>query len=193
MKRTVFVRVLAAFAVYVLLYVICSSAGLIHPVCYAYMGTFIPFLFAFEYLYTAANMRCFGAALALNGPLILIGLLTGEGGPSFVIGLAILTALAEVIRRKFGYDTLKGVRLSFIPFALSFYAYTSHWWTDTAGSLEDAKKIMPAGYPDKMLPIIKNVPVLIVMVILAVPAAILAMRLAEKVLRSKVSSVRTLK
>jgi len=193
MKKTVFIRVLAAFAVYVLLYVICSSAGLIHPVFYAYMGTFIPLLFAFVYLYTAANMRCFGAALALNGPLILIGLLTGEGGPSFVIGLAVLTALAEAIRWKLGYDTLKGVRLSFIPFALSFYAYTSHWWTDTAGSLEEAKEIMPAGYPDKMLPVIKNVPVLIIMIILTVPVAIVAVRLAEKVLRNRVPLVKSLK
>ena len=42
---------------------------------------------------------------------------------------------------------------------------------------------MPAGYDQQMLHIINNVPVLIVVLILTIPVAILAIRLAERVMK----------
>lgn len=91
-----------------------SACGLIHPACYAYMGTFIP-----------------------------------------------------------------------LPFAFSFYTYSVRWRTDTAGSLAEAVEEMPAGYADKMAPVIDNIPVLVIMLLLTVPVAILAIRLAEKVMKKR--------
>ena len=40
-----------------------------------------------------------------------------------------------------------------------------------------------------MIPVINNVPVLIVVIVLAIPIAILAMRLAEKVLKNPASEL----
>ena len=100
-----------------------------------------------------------------------------------MIGTVLLTALAEIIRYFCKYDTLKGVRWSFVPFALSFFAYTLHWWTDTEGSLAAAVEEMPAGYDQLMIPVIDNVAILVVVIVLAIPVAILAMRLAERALR----------
>ena len=88
-----------------------------------------------------------------------------------------------------GYDTRKGVRLSFVPFAFSFYAYSAHWWTDTEGSLAAAVEEMPAGYADKMLPVIRNVPMLILMLALTIPTAILSMRLAESVMKKQTAKL----
>ena len=73
----------------------------------------------------------------------------------------------------------------FIPLAFSFYAYAAHWWTDTEGSLAEAQEIMPAGYPDKMLPVIENIPMLIVFLVLTVPVAMIGMRLAEKIMKKQ--------
>jgi hypothetical protein len=84
---------------------------------------------------------------------------------------------------------LKGVRLSFIPFAFSFYAYSAHWWTDTAGSLAAAVAEMPAGYADTMAPVIDNTQMLVVMLILVIPVALLAIRLAEKVLKKQAAEL----
>lgn len=39
---------------------------------------------------------------------------------------------------------------------------------------------MPAGYDQLMLPVINNIPVLIVVLLLTIPVSILAMRLAER-------------
>ena len=91
--------------------------------------------------------------------------------------------MAELLRKLFGYDTKKGVRWSFIPFAFSFFAYISHWWTDTEGSLAAAAEEMPAGYNQLMIPVINNIPVFIAVLVLTVPVAILAMRLAERILK----------
>lgn len=179
MRKFPVFQILLALLIYAALFVFASSCGLIHPACYAYAGTFVPILFAFVYLYEAANIQGFGAALLLNGFVLVVGLIAGEGNLPFVVGLIVLTLLAEFIRRLSGYDTRKGVRLSFIPFAFSFYAYSAHWWTDTEGSLAAAVEEMPAGYADKMLPVIRNVPMLVVMLVLTIPVAILAMRLAE--------------
>ncbi len=188
MKRSVF-HVLIASVIYVLMYVLISSCGLIHPVCYAYAGTFAPLLFSFIYLYVAANMQCFGTAAILNGFVLIVGSVMGEGNLPLVVGLIVLTVIAEFVRRQNGYDTLKGVRRSFIPFAFSFYAYEAHWWTNTAETLEEAVEEMPAGYADKMEPVISNIPVLIIMLILTIPIAVIGMRIAEKVLKKQTEAL----
>ena len=48
-----------------------------------------------------------------------------------------------------------------------------------AAALEE----MPAGYADKMAPVISNIPVLVIMLVLTIPVAVLAMRIAEKVMK----------
>ena len=50
-------------------------------------------------------------------------------------------------------------------------------------SLSAAVEEMPAGYDKLMLPVIDNIPVLIVALILTIPVAILAMRLAMRVMK----------
>ena len=77
-----------------------------------------------------------------------------------------------------------------MPLAFSFFVYTAHWWTDTEGSLAAAVEEMPAGYDQLMKAVIDNVPVLVVVLILTIPIAILAMRLAEKVLKKPAASFR---
>ncbi len=183
MKKASVWTVLLAALIYLALYPLAASAGVIHPACYAYVGTVLPLLMGFVYLYVASRMQCFGAATVLNGFVLIIGLLVGEGNPAFIIGFIVLTVLAEIIRKANGYDTLKGVRFSFIPFAYSFYAYAAHWWTDTQGSLAAAVEEMPSGYADKMLPVINNIPVLIIALVLVIPVALLSMKLAEKIMK----------
>ncbi|MBR3124011.1 MAG: MptD family putative ECF transporter S component, partial [Mogibacterium sp.] len=129
----------------------------------------MPLLFSFVYLYTAANMQCFGAATVLNGFVLIVGLIVGEGNPAMITGLILLAAFAEIIRKATGYGTKKGVELSFIPFAFSFYAYAAHWWTNTEESLTEAVEEMSPGYADMMQSVIDNTSVLIVMLILTVP------------------------
>ena len=181
-KRSIF-QILLAMLLYLALFVLGSSCGLIHPACYAYAGTFLPLLFGFVYLYVAATIQGFGAALLLNGFVLLVGLLAGEGKLPLLVGLVVLALLAECIRRWQGYDTLTGVRLSFLPFAFSFYAYSAHWWTDAEGALAAAVEEMPAGYAEAMQPVIENTALLVLMLVLTVPMAILGMFLAEKILK----------
>ncbi len=189
MKKSPVFRILLAVLIYLVMFVLASSCGLIHPACYAYAGTFVPILFSFVYLYVAANLQGFGAALLLNGFVLTIGLIAGEGNLPLIVGLLVLALLAEFIWRRSGYDTRKGVRWSFIPFAFSFYAYSAHWWTDTEGALSAAVEEMPAGYVEKMLPVIRNVPLLILMLALTIPVAILAMRLAERVMKKQAAKL----
>jgi len=168
---------------YVATFMLGSCTGLIHPACYAYVGALLPFLFALIYLKSCSVMMSFGAATILNGFLLVVLLLAGEADIALVIGLTVLTALAEVIRYFTGYHTLKGVRRSFLPFAFSFFAYTAHWWTDTEGSLAAAVEEMREGYDQQMIPVIDNIPVLVVVLVLTVPVALWAMRLAERALK----------
>ena len=170
---------------YLLTYVLGSCTGLIHPACYAYVGAILPLLTAFIYLLTCATIRGFGAATLLNGFVFVMLLIAGEADPTLAIGFAILTALAEIIRYFCKYDTLKGVRWSFIPFAFSFFAYTAHWWTDTEGSLAAAVEEMRPGYDQLMVPIIDNFGILVVVWVLTIPVAIYAMRLAVKTLKKQ--------
>ena len=190
MNKKPVLRVVIAAAVYIVLYVLASSCGLIHPACYAYAGTVIPLLFAFVYLAAASAMRCFGAALTLNGAVLIAGLIAGEADLPMIVVLAVLTAAAEIVRGANGYSTREGGRRSFLPFAFSFYAYASHWWTDTAGSLAEAAEEMPAGYAEKMEQVIRSVPLLIVMLVLTVPIAVIAMLLAEKVLKKQAAELK---
>ena len=48
---------------------------------------------------------------------------------------------------------------------------------------------MHPGYDQLMIPVINNVPVLIVVIVLTIPVAILAMRLAEKVLKKPAATL----
>lgn len=188
-KRSVLGIVISA-AIYLLTYVLASSYGLIHPACYAYAGTFVPLLFSFIYLYTAASIHCFGAAFVMNCFVVVAGTIAGEGNPPLYFLLFVITAVTEFIRSRFGYDTIKGVRWSFIPFAFSFYAYSAHWWTNTAESLAEAVEEMPAGYADKMAAVISNKPVLIIMLILTIPVAVFAIRIAEKVMKKQAARLK---
>lgn len=185
MKKAPLWHILIAAIIYTALFILGSSCGMIHPACYAYVGTILPILFAFVYLYTAANIQSFGAAAVLNGFVLIIGLIIGEGNPPLVIGLIVLAALSEMIRKANGYNTMKGVRRSFIPFAFSFYPYVFHWWTDTEGSLAAAVEEMPEGYSDMMVPVINNIPLLVIMIVLVIPVAVLGIRIAEKVMRKQ--------
>ena len=182
--KTVLKVFLMAIA-YLALFILGAWSGAIHPMCYAYIGAVLPLLSAFIYLYTCTLIRSFGAATALNGFILVLFLIAGEADPAYIIGTVVLTALAEIFRRIKGYDTLKGIRWSFVPFAFSFFAYTLHWWTDTEGSLAAAVEEMPAGYDQLMLPVIENIPVLIVVLVLTILVAILAMRLVERAMKKQ--------
>ena len=182
--KPVFKIILLAFA-YLLSFILGSVTGLIHPACYAYVGLILPLLTAFIYLWTCSIIRGFGAATVLNGFVLVLLMAAGEADKTLVIGFIVLTALAEIIRYFCKYDTLKGVRWSFIPFALSFFAYTAHWWTDTEGSLAAAVEEMRPGYDQLMIPVIDNVALLVVVWVLTIPVAIYAMRLAVKTLKKQ--------
>ena len=178
-------KILLLAIAYLLTFILGASSGIIHPACYAYAGAVLPLLTAFIYLLTCATVRCFGAATILNGFVFVLFLIADEADTSYIIGTIVLTALAEIIRYFCKYDTLKGVRWSFIPFAFSFFAYAAHWWFDTEGSLAAAVEEMPSGYDQLMIPVINNIPVLIVVLVLTVPVAIIAMRLAERSLKKQ--------
>ena len=49
---------------------------------------------------------------------------------------------------------------------------------------------MPVGYAEKMESVIHNIPMLIIMLVLTIPAAILGMRIAEKVLKKQADSLK---
>jgi hypothetical protein len=187
--KPVFKIILMAIA-YLATFILGATSGIIHPACYAYVGALLPLIFAFIYLNTCTVIRGFGAATVLNGFLLILFLIAGEADVAFIIGMVVLTALAEIIRKVKGYDTLKGVRWSFVPMAFSFFAYTAHWWTDTEGSLAAAVEEMPAGYDALMKPVIDNIPVLIVVLVLTIPVAILAMRLAERMLKKQTATLK---
>ena len=181
-------KVLLMAVAYLATFILGAASGAIHPACYAYVGALLPLLTAFIYLHTCTLLPRFGAATVLNGFILVLFLIAGEADIAFVIGIVVLTALAEILRKANRYDTLKAVRWSFLPFAFSFFAYTAHWWTDTEGSLAAAVEEMPAGYDQLMLPVIDNIPVLVVVLVLTIPVAILAMRLATKVIKLKIES-----
>ena len=185
-KKQILKKVAVVFLMavaYLATFILGATSGIIHPACYAYVGALLPLLTALVYLYTCTLIRGFGAATALNGFVAVLFLIVGEADVAFLVGVVVLTALAEILRRIKGYDTKMGVRWSFVPFAFSFFAYTAHWWTDTDGSLAAAVREMPAGYDQLMLPVIDNIPMLIVVLVLTIPVAILAMRLAERCLK----------
>ena len=182
--KAIFNVLLMAIA-YLITFILGATTGIIHPACYAYVGMLLPLLFAFIYLNTATIIRGFGAATVLNGFILVLFLLTGEADTPLIIGFIVLTALSEIIRYFCQYDTLKGVRWSFVPLAFSFFAYTAHWWTDTEGALAAAVKEMPAGYDQMMIPVINNIPVLIIVLLLTIPVSILAMRLAERMMKKQ--------
>ena len=189
MSKTPLWRKVIAAVIYPIIIVLCSTCGLIHPARYAYVGTLFPLLAAFVYFYLAAEHQKFGAATILNVIVMILAFVGGEGNAPLYIGLVLLTAAAEIIRKIFGYDTLKGVRLSFIPMAFSFYAYAIHWWTNTEESLAEAVEEMPAGYADKMASVIDNIPGLVIAMVLAIPVAILGIRLAGKVFKKQAESL----
>ena len=183
-------KVLLMAVAYLAIFILGACSGAIHPACYAYIGALLPLLSALVYLNTATIIRGFGAATVLNGFIFVLFLIAGEADTAYIICTIVLTALAELLRFIFKYDTKKGVRWSFVPFALSFFAYTLHWWTDTEGSLAAAVEEMRPGYDQLMIPVIDNVPVLVGVIVLAVPVSILAMRLAEKELKKQAAALR---
>lgn len=179
------IKIILMMVAYLAIFIAGASSGIIHPMCYAYIGAVLPFLFAFVYLYTSTLIRSFGAATALNGFILVLFLLGGETDPTFIIGNVAITAISEIIRLCLKYDTLKGVRWSFVPFAFSFFAYTIHWWTDTKGSLAAAVEEMPAGYDELMKPVIDNIPALIIVLVLTIPFSVIAMRIAERSMKKQ--------
>lgn len=184
------IKIILMAVAYLATFILGATSGIIHPACYAYVGALLPLLTAFIYLYTCTLIRGFGAATALNGFILVLFLIAGEADLTLAVGFVVLTALAEIIRKANGYDTLKGVRWSFLPFAFSFFAYTAHWWTDTEGSLTAAVEEMPAGYDELMKPVIDNIPVLIVVLVLTIPIALLGMWIATRALKKRTAELK---
>ena len=180
---------LLAFA-WFLTFIAGGLSGIIHPACYAYAGAVLPLLLALVYLPAASAMRRFGAATVLNGVLLVLFLIAGESDTAFVVGIILLTVAAEIVRNRCGYNTVRGVRLSFLPLAFSFFAYTIHWWTDTEGSLAAAVEEMRPGYDAMMKPVIDNTPMLIFVLLLTIPVGIFGMRLAEKLEKKQVETLK---
>ena len=183
-------KIILLAVAYFLTFILGATSGIIHPACYAYVGAVLPLLTEFIYLLTCTTIRSFGAATILNGFVLVLFLIAGEADVPYLIGTVVLTALAEIIRYFCRHDTLKGIRWGFIPFAFSFFAYTSHWWFDTEGSLAAAVEEMPAGYDQLMIPVIDNIPVLVVVLVLTIPVAILAMRLAERLQKKQTGGLK---
>ena len=183
-------KIILLAVAYLLTFILGATSGIIHPACYAYVGAILPLLTALIYLSTCTTIRGFGAATVLNGFILVLFLIMGEADLGYIIVTVVITALAELLRKVFGYETKKGVRWSFIPLAFSFFAYISHWWTDTEGSLAAAVEEMPAGYDQLMIPVINNIPLLIIVLVLTSPVAILAMRLAERTLKKPAATLK---
>ena len=188
MKNTL--KIALAAVGYLFVFILCATSGIIHPMCYAYVGAVVPLLSAFLYLYVAANLQSFGAATILNGFITVLFLIAGEADTTLLVGMAVVTAAAEIVRFCCRYKSIKGVRLSFIPFGLSFFAYTLHWWTDSEGSLAAAVEEMRPGYDELMKPVIDNTLMLIIVIVLAIPISIGAMRLAEKVMKNQAAKLK---
>ncbi len=178
-------KVLLMAVAYLVIFLLGSTSGLIHPACVAYAGAVLPLLFAPVYLNTCSMIRGFGAAAVLNGFVLVVGLIMGEADAPCIIGLCVLAVLAEIIRYILKYDTMKGVRWSFVPLAFSFFPYMAHWWTNTEGSLAEAAEVMRPGYDQLMIGVIENIPMLIVVLILTVPVALLGMYLAQRMLKKQ--------
>ena len=153
----VVIKVLLFAVAYLGLFLIGNTSVLNHPAAYAYIGALLPLLFAFVYLATASAVRRFGAAAVLNGFVLVLAVASGHANFASVLLLCLLIAVTEIVRIVFGYDTPKGARLSFIPFAFSFFAFTAERWTLMEGPT-------------------------VVMTMLTIPIAIVGMRLAEVVL-----------
>lgn len=187
--KPIFKISLLAFA-WFLSFIAGGLSGIIHPACYAYAGAVVPLLLALVYFPAASAMQRFGAATVLNGFLFVLFLIAGEVDATFTVGIILLTVAAEIIRNRCGYGTVRGVRLSFLPLAFSFFAYTFHWWTDTEGSLAAAVEEMRPGYDALMRPVIDNTPMLVFVLLLTIPVAILAMRLAEKLEKKQVEALK---
>ena len=66
MKKGSVVGIIISAIIYLFLYPLAAACGLIHPACYAYVGSVVPILFVFVYLNASSKMKCFGAALCLN-------------------------------------------------------------------------------------------------------------------------------
>ena len=47
--------------------------------------------------------------------------------------------------------------------------------------MAEAAEEMPAGYADKMVKVIHNIPLLIIMLVLTIPVSMLGIRIAERV------------
>lgn len=189
MKKFPFLRILISVIIYLVLIVLCSTCGLIHPACYAYVGTIFPLFLSFVYLWVASRMQYFGAAAILNVLVLGIGLIAGEGNQAFIIGMLVLAGASELLRLFCGYKTLSGIKWSFIPLAYSFYAYVFHWWTEPDDSLAEALEMFGQDYVDKMSSVISNTPVLVLMLLLVIPVAIYSMKLAQKVLKKQISEM----
>ena len=60
--KPVFKVILMAVA-YLVTFILGATSGAIHPVCYAYVGALLPFIFAFIYLYTCTLIRGFAGSV----------------------------------------------------------------------------------------------------------------------------------
>ena len=174
--KPVFKVILLAIA-YLATFILGSLTGLIHPAYYAYVGALLPFLTAFIYKGMIKAVPGFGAASIMNGLVLILFLIAGEADTVCVIELIFLAALSEFLKIKFQSNPIKSLRWGFVPMAFSFFTYTAHWWTDTEGSLAAAVEEMRPGYDQLMIPVIDNVPVLILVYLITIPFAILAIRL----------------
>ena len=96
MKKTLIILLMAI--AYLACFILGASSGMIHPACYAYAGAILPLLFALIYLYACTIIRGFGAAAALNGFILVLFLIAGEADTLFILGILLLTALAELLR-----------------------------------------------------------------------------------------------
>ena len=177
--KPIFKVILLAIA-YLATFFLGAFTGVIHPACYAYVGALLPFITAFIYKAMVKQVPGFGAASIMNGFVIVLFLLVGEADANVVIGMIVLAALSEFLHSKFKSDPVKSQRWGFIPMAFSYFTYTAHWWTDTEGSLAAAVEEMRPGYDQLMIPVIDNIPVLILVYLITIPLAILAIRLAKK-------------
>ena len=72
----------------------------------------------------------------------------------------------------------------------AFYAvFSAIISTALAKIMFAASGMMPAGYADKMEVVIRNIPILILMLVLTIPIAMLGIRIAEKVLQKQAAKL----
>lgn len=133
---------------YVAIVLISTIVGGIHPILYIFMTVMVGALAWIPYVYLAVKHQNPGVATIMNLVVVIAFAAFGGLANLLLVSVILFTLLAEISRKVVGYNTYKGIAISYTFLTLSHIGSPLYVWIYPTYAISEAAEEISVQYSE---------------------------------------------